>query len=290
MFYLDKKRIRLGIAIPASLTLNYNLRDKTVKAGLIARAAAIFRVNDIFIYLDKYGVESEGELLCTLLRYCETPQYLRKRMYKLSEFLKYAGILPPLKIPSHIVPTNISEIRDGDFREGVVVKNNDKGSLIDIGLEKLYPIPKKLRVGERVTVKVHKQGNGLKLSLASKDEINVYWGYTVHYNYETIVDCIRNYDFDLIIATSKHGNNIHEILEELSSAISNSSKILILFGSPYEGLFEICRRFNSELSDIANFIVNTIPSQGCETVRTEESIFSTLSILNLLLHMQTRKR
>jgi len=28
--------------------------------------------------------------------------------------------------------------------------------------------------------------------------------------------------------------------------------------------------------------VNTIPQQGCETVRTEEAVYATLAILNLL--------
>lgn len=291
MFHPEKREKTLGIAIPASFTLDLHPREKTVKAGLVARAAAIFRVNDIIIYIDKYGVEGEGEWLSTILKYCETPQYLRKQIYKISTFLRYAGLLPPLKIPSHTVSTSVDEIRNYEFREGVVVKSGDKVSLVDIGFEKLYPIPKRLNKGERITVKLIRQDDGsLKLSLSSKDEVDKYWGYNVHYNYENIIDCVRRYNADLVIATSKYGVPIHSVLNDLINALSNSKKILILFGSPQEGLFEICKRFKVDLSNISHFIVNTIPSQGCETIRTEESIFSTLSILNLLLCLQVHKR
>ena len=48
---MDKKK--LTIAIPAStISDTPHLREKTAKVGLIGRAAAIFRVNEIIIYPD----------------------------------------------------------------------------------------------------------------------------------------------------------------------------------------------------------------------------------------------
>jgi len=35
-----------------------------------------------------------------------------------------------------------------------------------------------------------------------------------------------------------------------------------------------------ELSEITDFVVNTIPEQGTETVRTEEALYASLAILN----------
>ncbi|MCS7097258.1 MAG: RNA-binding protein [Candidatus Methanomethylicia archaeon] len=291
MFNPQKREKLLSIALPASLTADYNLRDKTIKVGIIARIAAIYRVDEIFIYIDKYGVEDEGELLNMLLKYCETPQYLRKYVYKLSAFLRFAGLLPPLKIPSHVVTDDITRVKNGEFREGVVVKSNKKGSWIDIGFKKPYFISQRIRKGERVTVRVYRENDEeLKLHIVSKDEVNLYWGYKVHYEYDNIVDLVRKSNADLVIATSRYGHMIYNVIDELNEAIDRSNKILVLFGSPHEGLFEICKRFNVELSKFAHFIVNTIPFQGCETVRTEEALASTLSILNILPHIQTRKK
>lgn len=67
---------RLAIAIPASVVSDIpHLREKTSKVGLIGRAAAIFRVNQIIIYPDspKSNQKDDMELIATLLAYMETP-------------------------------------------------------------------------------------------------------------------------------------------------------------------------------------------------------------------------
>ena len=99
------------------------MRDKTVRAGVIGRAAAVFRVDRIVIYLDRHGVESEGEFLCQVLRFLDAPQYLRKRLFKLSPLLKYAGLLPPLRAPHHAVERDVEKMGRSSFREGIVVKS-----------------------------------------------------------------------------------------------------------------------------------------------------------------------
>jgi len=66
------------------------------------------------------------------------------------------------------------------------------------------------------------------------------------------------------------------------SRFSSSKSVLVLFGSPHEGVFSIAKREGFRLEDVADFILNTIPLQGTETVRTEEAVFATLSILNVL--------
>src|SRR4030067_2372170 len=99
---MDKKK--MAIAIPASVILDTpHLREKTAKVGLIGRAAAIFRVNEIIVYPDnpKVNQSREMELIAALLAYMETPQYLRKRLFKLEPRLQFAGILPPLRTPHH---------------------------------------------------------------------------------------------------------------------------------------------------------------------------------------------
>jgi predicted SPOUT superfamily RNA methylase MTH1 len=45
-------------------------------------------------------------------------------------------------------------------------------------------------------------------------------------------------------------------------------------------LSEIVGREGLSLSDLVDFVVNTMPFQGTETVRTEEALFSSLAVLN----------
>ncbi|RLI12938.1 hypothetical protein DRO35_01660, partial [Candidatus Bathyarchaeota archaeon] len=56
----------------------------------------------------------------------------------------------------------------------------------------------------------------------------------------------------------------------------------VVFGSPTQGLQEIVKQENIRLEDVADFIINMIPNQGVETVRTEEAIYATLAVLNIL--------
>jgi predicted SPOUT superfamily RNA methylase MTH1 len=47
-------------------------------------------------------------------------------------------------------------------------------------------------------------------------------------------------------------------------------------------LHEIASREQMNLEDLADFILNTIPNQATETVRTEEAVYASLPILNML--------
>ncbi len=58
---MDKKK--LAIAIPAStISDTPHLREKTAKIGLIGRAAAIFRVEEIILYPDNPKCQSGQRL------------------------------------------------------------------------------------------------------------------------------------------------------------------------------------------------------------------------------------
>ncbi|RLI61829.1 MAG: hypothetical protein DRO93_03200, partial [Candidatus Thorarchaeota archaeon] len=65
----------LEVAIPdTSLTNVPGLREKTMKAGLIARALAIFRVNRIIVYKTgrlTSGQRRDAELLLRILQYMD---------------------------------------------------------------------------------------------------------------------------------------------------------------------------------------------------------------------------
>ena len=63
----------LSIAIPdSSLKDETTQVNKTRKISIIARACAIFRVKEIFIYKEKNSNRNDSVLLSTLLKYLET--------------------------------------------------------------------------------------------------------------------------------------------------------------------------------------------------------------------------
>jgi predicted SPOUT superfamily RNA methylase MTH1 len=57
-----------------------------------------------------------------------------------------------------------------------------------------------------------------------------------------------------------------------------------VFGAPNRGVEALLQEAGLSLTDASDFVVNTIPQQGTETVRTEEAIVATLSVFNIALH------
>jgi predicted SPOUT superfamily RNA methylase MTH1 len=93
---------------------------------------------------------------------------------------------------------------------------------------------------------------------------------------------VKKRAFDLVVATSRKGKPIDAVRDEMAKSWRQSRKTLVAFGAPTQGLFEIVAHERRRLEDLAHFIVNTIPSQGTETVRTEEAVYASLAILNSL--------
>ena len=275
---------KISIAIPASLVRDVpHLREKTSKIGMIGRAASIFRIDEIIIYFDSLDINQrkEGRLINLILNYLETPQYLRKRLFKLISELKYVGILPPLRTPHHLVTDNIEEVKSCDIRDGVIIKSDSRSSLVDIGLSKLVTINTSLKKDSRIPLKIQKVDKKILVEPIRKEAIELYWGYRVIFPKLTLRKIIQSVDYDLVIATSKYGKKVNEILNEIRNKWSESHSVLIIFGSPTQGIDEILAQENVNTEDVTNFRINTIQDQGVETIRTEEAIFASLSILNL---------
>jgi predicted SPOUT superfamily RNA methylase MTH1 len=77
---------------------------RTYLAGQIARAAAIFSVDEIVVFDDVSGQQDseDSEQLARILQYLECPQYLRKHFFPLHKDLQYAGVLNPTDMPHHL--------------------------------------------------------------------------------------------------------------------------------------------------------------------------------------------
>lgn len=291
--YPRKRGLKLSIAIPASLVSDVpHLREKTLKIGLVGRAAAIFRVDEIVIFPDILETDQrrDTDLIATVLSYMETPQYLRKRLFRIRPELRYAGILPPLRTPHHPLADRTKDLKLGEHREGAVISIDREGSLVDVGVEKPMLVPKaRLSVNTRVTVRITELGGHPKATLANRDKIKKYWGYQLTVSKLPLGHFIKKRSFDLVIATSRHGKALTEAANKLKSQWRSSRTILVAFGAPTQGLYEIMEQEGLRLDEVSHFVVNTIPDQGTETVRTEEAIYASLAILNALFNNTDRQ-
>ena len=275
----------LAVAVPASVVADTpHLREKTSKIGLIGRAAAIFRVEEIIVYVDDPRTEQKRELdlVATLLSYMETPQYLRKQLFRLKSELQFAGILPPLRTPHHPLRSKIRDLRIGEFREAATVSRAKEGTLVDIGVEKPALLPQvQLAMNKRLTVEVSHISNRVETKVVNRSQIPEYWGYVVSAERQSLLELLERRSFDLTIATSKFATRIQDAVSSLDGKWKKAASIIVLFGAPTRGLHEIVQDEGVNLNNLTDFVINTVPAQGTETVRTEEALLATLAVLNV---------
>ncbi len=285
MAAIGREKRRLAVAIPASLASDTpHLREKTAKVGLIARACAIFGVRDIVLYADDASREQGEDLrFCDLiLRFVDTPQYLRKRIFHLTPSLRFTGILPPLQTSPHNVPRFLRDCKVGDIREGIVTGRRSGILSVDVGLERTLECSGNLPTGTRVTVRLTGLGKNLDCEIIEESKISIYWGYRVRQPKLRLGSLLEKEKFDLTIGTSRYGTRLADAWSEISSSIRNGGSILLAFGSPRIGLREILKQEGKVPEDIFDFFVNTMPDQNVTSVRTEEAVLATLGILNVM--------
>jgi methyltransferase len=161
-------------------------------AGHIARALAVFCVDEVIIFDDGYqnrghnqetgrpedsqsytGYDDPNQFLARILSYLETPPVMRKHLFPIHPDLRTAGTLPSLDMPHHLRQDEWCQ-----YREGVVLGEQDiadfyhrqkpgnykakgqkpttespSGSNVDVGFSHLVSIPVKIPSYTRVTVK-----------------------------------------------------------------------------------------------------------------------------------------
>ncbi|CAM8911846.1 unnamed protein product [Rhodiola kirilowii] len=154
----------VSIAVAGSIIDNaQSLELATSLASQIARAATIFRIDEVVVFnskstsadeseftLETTGEDSGAAFLIRVLRYLETPQYLRRALFPMHNSLRFVGMLPPLDAPHHL-----RKHEWAPYREGVTLSekpSNSHGTLVDVGLHKAIVIDKLLEPGVRVTV------------------------------------------------------------------------------------------------------------------------------------------
>jgi predicted SPOUT superfamily RNA methylase MTH1 len=275
----------LWITIPdSSLSDEQTKRDKSIKIAQFARACSIFRVKRIYIYHDSLSrfEKDDPHLLKTILRYLDTPQYLRKILFPMMHQLQYAGILHPIKAPHHRVVDDIKKIKAGDIRTGIVVKV--KGQLfVEVGLRSLVPFTGDGFEGKKVNVRFTESYPNLKAVQAIEEDIFGYWGYEVK-EVPLISKLLTSVEKTDIIMTSRKGRHFKNIEAHLAEHSKSVQNILVAFGSPKYGLPEILAKEGASIKPYP-YVVNMFPNQGTETVRLEEAVLGALAILNSALQL-----
>ncbi len=278
-FLVKPRRIPVEVAVPASYSLTeHSLQLKTVKWGILARLLAVFRVSRLYIYIDRREASGEAGLARLLLGYMLTAPYLRKRLYPLDPRLRYAGILPPLQLPTH----GVGGPKPGECREAIVERCENNSSLLDAGLGSPARLPGAcLKPGRRVIVCITRLGARPLVRLAGSGE--VYKGFHVE-TVKGLRAVFRRSRAGLRLATSRRGSVLEPgLLGRVSAEAAGRGGLLLLFGAPDRGLYEIAAEEGLRLEDYVDYVVNTVPNQGTRTVRTEEAVAATLALLNIFI-------
>ncbi len=279
-----------SIGIPSSFTANLtSIIQRTTAAALVARAAAIFRVKTIYIYRDPITTDPEVlRQLIKLLRYINTPPYLRKDIFPLDRDLSYAGILPPLKTPLHKEWVAVKNLQLPDVRLGLVKGKYFGKYIVDVGLDKYLVVRGEVNVGSIVPVELEKvKGKyiwGRVLEDDELDERGIYPGYKVIRVKNRLPEFLRRFG-GLVIGTSRKGDLVTEKYESLRHDLSKADKVLILFGSFEYGLDRILEYYDMTPEDVCSYYINLAPDQGVSTIRMEEAVLIALSILRFIENM-----
>ena len=277
--------LNLSVAIPDScLSDEQTKRDKSIKIWQFARACSIFKVTRIYIYHDKTTKlkKEDADLIKTILRYLDTPQYLRKTLYSKISHLEYAGLLHPIKAPHHKERVDIKKIKSGDIRVGVI--QNVSGRLfVEAGLDALIPYKGLGYKGKKIDIKFVSPYPNLMAQDAREEDIRncSYWGYKVK-EVHSLCELFKSSLNKEVLITSRAGAFFKNKEEKLVQRLKSNNNLLVIFGSPRKGLEEIMSSEGMNINEY-EFVVNMFPFQGTETVRLEEAILGTLAILNHVL-------
>lgn len=191
---------------------------QTLLVGQIARALAVFCVDEVVIFDDGQTATSNSNVdetqdnsytgytdpnyfLAHILAYLETPPYLRKQLFPMHPDLRFAGSLPSLDMPHHLRRTDRCQYREGiaisqDLKiktHGDPIKKHvpkvPKGTTqVDTGLHQAVFVPSVVPAKTRLTVKFRDshpssipQDELMATAVAPsvpREKAGYYWGYS----------------------------------------------------------------------------------------------------------------
>ncbi|KAK3617888.1 hypothetical protein LTR56_024987 [Elasticomyces elasticus] len=308
----------LSIALPGSIIANaITFEQKTALAGQVARACAVFCVDEIVVFNDGQAStrppEQEGftafsdpnYFLYHVLSYLETPPNLRRTLFPMHPDLRLAGALPSLDMPHHLRSDEWCEYREAVAARQEKVEGTP-GTLLDCGLSanRVF-VPVLLEDRTRTTIKMPAQDarrQNTKSALtceavspdAPREEAGYYWGYSVRQAPSlsaVFTEAPYEGGYDVSIGTSERGHPAQSILTPgMDGYIEPTWKhLLVVFGgvAGLEAAFsadaELQRAGVPAVKALFDTWVNLVPSQGSRTIRTEEAVWIGLTTLSVAL-------
>lgn len=291
--------------------------QKTALAGRIARACAVFCVDEVVVFDDGQAPtrppEKDGYTAYTdpifflyhLLSYLETPPHLRKALFPIHRDLDGAGSLPSLDMPHHLRSDEHCPYREGIALGTTVGEGGNVETLVDCGLRDPVSVPVELEQNTRVTVKLLEGRDDGTAEPASPDapreEAGYYWGYASRQASSlsaVFTECPFDGGYDVSVGTSERGVALASLLQHDSALMVEPkwAHLLVVFGG-VAGL-EAAVAADTELraagvrqaSEVFDHWVNFIPGQGSRTIRTEEAVWVGLTGLQPLVEARNATR
>ena len=241
-----KKKIKRTICIPDSIlekVQTVELQNHLI--GQLARTLCMYKINEVIIlkdhsYKKKFYDLNPSEYMIKILQYLETPQYLRKRLFPISNTLRHVGLIMPLECCHHLQLNDIFK-----YREGVVLRRpfkDNKGSWVDIGLKKDCKIKTHIQPNVRVTIKIEDFDKELNKKFYSGEvvapkevqkETGFFWGYNVEAAY-TFSEIFKNLDkncLKILIDPESDKRFGDDLKEEIENEIldKESEEVFIFF-------------------------------------------------------------
>ncbi len=214
-FEAPRRGVRIDVLIPSSFSWEaQSARDRMLRLGLLARALAAARVETLIIYHEDPGSpdEENARRIKLVMDYLNTAPYLRRRVFGLVPELRYAGVLPPLNLPTHPERPGLDYPH---YREGLVISSGSR-SVVEAGLGRPIRVRRRLARGSRVFLRVE-PGERPRIRVYSWRRCPVYPGFRTAVVGERIPEIVEGYD--LRIATSRRGRDFREVSEELGEKL-----------------------------------------------------------------------
>ncbi|BFI73862.1 methylase [Nanoarchaeota archaeon] len=257
--------MRKLLLIPSTFT--GEKRDKKIRIVLLsqlARSIVNFGINEIGIYYDndpKFDSHGLGRFIVKVLKYLNTPPYIRKIAFPIEKELEYIGTAFPINSYYH---------KDRSRYEYVYIKRREDNKFLVTNGEKEFYVNIK-RKYRNTNILIYDK---IKNELLYPYETEYYFGYEVFYYNKPLENLIKKLKKEgfYLIATSRYGEDIGKI------KIVKKDKIAIAFGSFARGIEDMIKDWKNKF----DININICPDQKLETIRTEEAIYYTLSILHYI--------
>ena len=256
---------RKTLLIPSTFT--GEKRDPKIRMFLIsqvARSCVNFGINEIGVYYDpdpKFESHGLGRFIVKVLKYLNTPPYLRKIAFPKKKELEHLGVALPIVAKYH-------ETRDR-YEYVYILKKKNRKYFVSNGSGVFQVISDK-----PIKSKVVIYDRELK-DFVFPWETDEYFGYEVFYYNKPLSSLLKKLKTRnaLIIGTSRLGKDVRKV------RLKKSKRTVIVFGSFARGLKEI---LGEDWESYFDEVINIVPNQNLKTIRTEEAIFYTLPILRYI--------